>query len=336
MAEILVVGGGSWGTAFAHYLTTLGRPVRLWVREEEVIASIRRCRENRIFLPGIQLNQDLVPVADLAVEAARSDILILAVPSKFMRAVMTGLVKAAVRRPVFVNLSKGFEADSLKTISQVAQEVFGIGILDRWVTLSGPSFARELASLHPTAIVGASPSAALLKRIQKDFSSTVLRIYRSDDLTGVEVGGAVKNVMAIAAGMSNGLGYGTNTTASLVTRASVEIMRLGVALKGKTETFWGLAGIGDLMLTCFGSLSRNFQLGRQIALGKSLAEVENSSPMVAEGIETAKAVKKIADRMKIEMPISQQVHQVLFNAKSPRAALADLMARSLKVEWNSN
>jgi glycerol-3-phosphate dehydrogenase (NAD(P)+) len=336
MDNILVVGGGSWGTAFADYLARLGKNVKLWVLEKEVIQSILAKRENTVFLPGIQLSANLHPVTDLEGEADKADILILAVPSKFIRAAMLRIKKVLPTGQTLVNLSKGFEFDSLKTISEVAKEVFGPEIAARWITVSGPSFARELAFQHPTAVVAASANETLLKDIQNSFSSTGLRIYRTDDLKGLEVAGAVKNVMAIAAGMINGLGFGTNTTAALVTRANMEISRLGIKLGARAETFWGLGGVGDLMLTCFGSLSRNFQLGRKIALGSSLDAAEKSTPMVAEGVETTKAVNQIARAMAIDMPISQGVYQVLFTGQDARKAISELMQRSLKNEWNIN
>ena len=334
MDNILVIGGGSWGTAFADYLARLGKQVRIWVRESEVRESINSARENRVFLPGIELAKNLEACDDLESEAGRADVLVLAVPSKFIRSVMQRLQAGRREGHILVNLSKGFESDSLKTISEVASEVFGPGVSRQWLTLSGPSFARELASRHPTAVVAASGNDVLLERLQSRFSSGILRIYRSGDLRGLEVAGALKNVMAIASGMINGLGYGFNTTASLVTRANMEISRLGVRLGAKPETFWGLGGIGDLMLTCFGSLSRNFQLGRRIALGESLAAAEKATPMVAEGVETTKAVQQLAGRLGIEMPISQEVHRVLFAGKDARGAVTDLMTRSLKDEWN--
>lgn len=332
----MVIGGGSWGTAFADYLARQEKKVRIWVREKEVIAAINSGRENKVFLPGIELAENLQACADLESEAVRADVLVLAVPSKFIRAVMLSLKPVLSDGHVLVNLSKGFESDSLKTISQVAAEVFTAGISRQWLTLSGPSFAGELAKRHPTAVVAASDNEVLLERMQSSFSSATLRIYRSGDLRGLEVAGALKNVMAIASGMINGLGYGFNTTASMVTRANMEISRLGIRLGAKAETFWGLGGIGDLMLTCFGSLSRNFQLGRKIALGESLATVEKSTPMVAEGVETTKAVHELSGKLDIDMPISREVHQVLFAGKDVRQAVSDLMKRSLKSEWNSN
>jgi glycerol-3-phosphate dehydrogenase (NAD(P)+) len=336
MDNILVVGAGSWGTAFADYLARLGKKVRLWGWEKEVVESIRTRRENTVFLPGIELAANLHPVTDLEGEAAEAAVLVFAVPSKFIRAVMRRIQSVRPAGQTLVSLSKGFESDSLKTISEVAGEVFGPELAPRWITVSGPSFARELAGQHPTAVVAASTNEILLKKIQSSFSSKVLRIYRTDDLKGLEVAGSVKNVMAIASGMVSGLEYGCNTTAALVTRANMEISRLGLKLGARPETFWGLGGIGDLMLTCFGTLSRNFQLGRKIALGESLAAAEKSTPMVAEGVETTKAVHTLAQALAIDMPISRSVYQVLFAGQDVRKAIIDLMQRSLKSEWNIN
>jgi glycerol-3-phosphate dehydrogenase (NAD(P)+) len=337
--NILVVGGGSWGTAFANYLAVTADPekrsVTIWVREKEIIAAILANRENPVFLPHITLSPRLLPAAELKKEAEAADTIIFAVPSKFIRHSFAEL-KGIVEHKRVVNLSKGFEATSLKSISQLATEVLGPGILDQWTTVSGPSFARELAANHPTVVVACSPNPELVKHVQEDFSSDVLRIYRSDDLVGIEVTGSVKNIMAIASGIISGCGYGYNTTASLVTRASMEIMRFGLKLGARQETFWGLAGIGDLMLTCFGHLSRNFQLGQRIARGETLSQIETSSAMVAEGVETTKAVEQLAQQMNIEMPITHQVYQILFNNKSPQVALKELMKRRLKPEWNIN
>ncbi len=336
MNSILVIGGGSWGTAFADYLARRGEDVRLWAREEEVLAAIRTDRENRVFLPGVKLSPQLGVGADLEVEAGRAAILVLAVPSKYMRPVLRRLQALLRGDHALLCLSKGFESDSLRTMSQVAAEVFGPGVLRQWLTLSGPSFARELAQGHPTAVAAAAENEELLGRVQESFSSPTLRVYRSDDLRGLEVAGSLKNVMAIASGMISGLGYGFNTTASMVTRANMEISRLGVRLGARPETFWGLAGIGDLMLTCFGSLSRNFQLGRRIALGESLEAVERSTPMVAEGVETTKAIRRLAENLAIEMPIAREVHRVLFEGKSVGEAVGELMTRSLKREWTTS
>jgi len=329
--KILVVGGGSWGTAVANYLAVIGKNVRIWLREADVIESIRERRENHIFLPGIELSPNLVPVSDLLPEAENADTIVTAVPSKFIRHTFEAL-RGIIERKDVVNLSKGFESTSLKTISQLAVEVLGPGILDRWITISGPSFARELAQSHPTVVVAGAKNENILKDVQEDFSSDFFRVYRTDDLIGIEVAGSIKNVMAIASGIVRGCNFGYNTTASLVTRASVEISRFGVNLGAKPETFWGLAGIGDLMLTCFGTLSRNFQLGERIARGESLEEIEKSSAMIAEGVETTLAIKKLSDKLGVELPISAQVYEILFNKKDPLIALKELMKRSLKPE----
>jgi len=333
--KILVIGGGSWGTAFANYLASDApfETIKIWMLEKDIIEAIHTSHENPTFLPGFKLAPNLIPVANLEEEAQKADVIVFAVPSKFSRKIFEKLRGIIEHKPL-VNLSKGFEASSLKTLSQLAVEVMGEDILWRWVTISGPSFARELAARHPTVVVASSRNPNILERVQKGFSSDSLRIYRTDDLTGIEVAGSIKNVIAIASGIINGCGYGYNTTASLVTRATVEISRFGLKMGARAETFWGLAGIGDLMLTCFGSLSRNFQLGQRIAKGESLEQIETSSAMVAEGVETTKAIKQLSNKLQIEMPISNEIYQILFQGKSPILALKELMKRSLKIEWN--
>ncbi len=336
MDKILVIGGGSWGTAFANYLAASKKQtVKIWMREPEVFESIRTSHENSLFLRGFTLSPHLVPVTDLKTEAEAADILLTAVPSKFIRYTFEEL-KGIIEHKMVVNLSKGFESTSLKTISQLAVEILGDRILQNWVTISGPSFARELAADHPTVVVACSGNQEILKRIQTNFSSDILRIYRTDDLMGIEVAGSMKNVMAIASGIVKGTGFGYNTTASLVTRASMEISRFGIKMGARPETFWGLAGIGDLMLTCFGPLSRNFQLGERIARGETLEQIENSTRTIAEGVETTKAIKQLSGQLGIEMPISHEVYEILFNDKVPIEALKGLMKRSLKIEWNIN
>jgi len=335
MSKILTIGGGSWGTAFSNYLTRNVPEIKIWIREEDVIKTIIENGENELFLPGIKLSKGLIPVSDLKKNVSGSDIIILAVPSKFMRLVLEG-IKNEIEGKTIVNLSKGFESNSLKTISQVASDVLGESILEKWVTISGPSFAKELALNHPTAVSAVSKNGEVTKIIQEMFSSDILRIYKSDDLRGVEVAGSMKNVMAIASGIISGLGFGYNSVASMITRAIMEITRFGLKMGAEQTTFWGLAGIGDLMLTSFGPLSRNFQLGVKIAEGQSLEEIENSSKMVVEGVETTKAIKKLSKKIGIEMPISEKVYEILFEGKQPLIAIKELMRRSLKSEWDIN
>lgn len=335
MDKILVIGGGSWGTAFANYLTIKYKEIRIWVREKEIVDTIKLKRENTAFLPGIKVSETLIPAVNLKLEAENADIIIFAVPSKFIKSIFTEL-KGIVEKKIFVNLSKGFEAKSLKTVSQLAVEVYGPDIINNWITISGPSFARELAQKHPTAVVAGSKNEDISQKIQRNFSSDILRIYRTDDLIGIEIGGSIKNTIAIASGIIKGSGFDFNTTASLVTRASMEISRFGVKFGARQETFWGLAGIGDLMLTCFGPLSRNFQLGIRIAKGETLEEIERTSKMIAEGVETTRAIRTLSKKLKIDMPISSKVYDVLFRKKKPKRAMKELMKRSLKPEWNSN
>ncbi len=316
----------------ANHLALCGHQVVLWAYEPEVSLYMNRHHENQLFLPGIRLCEQLRASSDLSEALNCSEIIFLAIPSKHYRSILTLCRDQLAAKPL-VNLSKGFEADTLLTISQIAGDVIGPDCLKRWVTLSGPSFARELAKGHPTAIVAASENETLSAEIQQAFSSDSLRIYSSSDLRGIEIGGSLKNVMAIASGIVHGCGYGYNTTATLVTRASVEISRFGQKLGANIETFWGLAGIGDLMLTCFGPLSRNFQLGEQIAKGAQLDDVISRSRTIVEGVETTRAVWTLSRQHKIDMPITEQVYEILFNNRPPHEALKNLMKRSLKTEW---
>jgi len=334
--KILIIGGGSWGTSFANYLSLIFDQVRIWVRENDILKNINKNHENHIFLKGIKLNKNLVAVNNLEEEVENSQIMVFAVPSKFIRHVFIKIKKIINNEHIIVNLSKGIESDSLLTVSNIAKDIFGFDVLGQWITFSGPSFARELALKNPTAIVSASLNNNILKDIQDLFSTEILRIYTTNDLIGVEIGGSLKNIIAIASGMIRGLGFGYNSTASLVTRSIVEISKLGIKMGAKPETFWGLAGIGDLMLTCFGPLSRNFQLGEKIAKGESLEKIQASTPMIAEGVETTKAVMKLSKKLGLEMPITENVYNVLFNNKKPEQALKSLMKRSLKREWDIN
>jgi len=330
--KVLVVGAGSWGTAFGQYLTSCFHQVKIWVREASVYRSIQKDHLNREFLPGHPLSPRLVPVTDLSSSVGESDILLLAVPSKFMRSTLGQISPAGLEKKIIVNLSKGFESGTNLPISRIAAQTWGEKILDQWITLSGPSFAAELAAGAPTAVVIASSRRTLTEKIQRCFSSATLRIYLSSDLKGVEIGGSLKNTIAIAAGMVRGLGFGYNTTATLVTRGIVEISRFGQKMGAAPETFWGLAGIGDLMLTSFGSLSRNFQLGEKLGRGLGLQKILAGARTVAEGIETTRAIHQLSGKLSIDMPITRQVYEILFEGKSPEKAIGQLMTRKLKSE----
>lgn len=330
-AKVAVLGAGAWGTAVANHIAQCGHQVLMWAFEPEVSQYINRYHENQLFLPGVPLCERLQVSSDIGEVLAGGETVFLAIPSKHYRKILNQCRESLDTKPL-VNLSKGFESDTLLTISQIAVDVLGPDCLQRWVTLSGPSFARELAMGHPTAIVAASRNENLSAEIQQTFSSDSLRIYRSTDLRGIEIGGSLKNVMAIASGIVHGCGFGYNTTATLVTRASVEISRFGLKMGASMETFWGLAGIGDLMLTCFGPLSRNFQLGEKIARGARLEDVVSQSRNIIEGVETTRAAWSMSRQYQIDMPITEQVYEILFNGRPPQEALKNLMKRSLKPE----
>jgi len=328
---LVVVGGGSWGTALAIHATRRGGEVRLWVHDPLLAESIRAGRENRSYLPGHRIPANLTIDADLARCVAGAGVVVLAVPSHHLRGVVRSLTPQLDRDTDVLVGTKGIEADSLLRMSEVVHEESGIP--DRHLAvLSGPSFAAEVAAGHPTAIVVAASDAGAGERMQRALSHSNLRLYRNPDVIGVEIGGALKNVVAIAAGILEGLDYGSNTAAALLTRGLHEITRLAVALGGQRETLAGLAGMGDLVLTCGGRLSRNRQVGVALGRGESLAAILARMKMVAEGVRTSGAAVDLAQRVGVEMPIAERVAAVLFRELAPRDAIADLLARELKDE----
>ncbi len=326
--SINVIGGGSWGTAITHLLANKGYPVTLWVHEPELVRQIESQRQNPDFLPGITLPQNVHVTSDLA-GLPPSPIFVMAVPSQYMRQVARRMKDQVDRDTILVCLSKGIEKDSLKYMSQVlTEELAGrIGIL------SGPSFAKEVAQQLPTAVVAASREPDTSLQIQQIFNTDYFRVYTNSDIIGIQIGGSLKNVIAIAAGISDGLGFGLNTRATLITRGLAEITRLGVAMGASPRTFAGLAGMGDLVLTCTGALSRNRTVGLQIGQGKTLSEILNQMKMVAEGVDTAESAVGLARRYQVEMPIAWQTYKVLFEGLSPRQAVQNLMSRELKDEF---
>lgn len=328
-----VIGGGSWGSAFSIYLGRLEIETRLWIREEDVYEETKKRRENRSFLPGFTFPSNVSFFNDMKKALDSSEIIFIAVPSQFCRRVYEQLAPNLSSDHIIVSLTKGIEEDTLKRMSTVMEEVFSPNFNPRIAVLSGPSFAREVIEGHPTAVVTASKDAHIAQKVQYFISSLTFRTYTSEDVTGVELAGAFKNVIAIAAGISDALQFGSNSIAALVTRGIAEMTRLGMKLGAKMETFSGLAGIGDLVLTCTGKLSRNHFVGYELGKGKSLTEIVSSMNMIAEGVSTTLSVHKLAETENVEMPICEQIYYVLYRNKDPREALQDLMSRKLKDEY---
>jgi glycerol-3-phosphate dehydrogenase (NAD(P)+) len=327
-----VIGGGSWGSAFARYLGTIGLPTRLWIREEDIYQEALRSGENAAFLPGFAFPAAVGFSNDLREAVSFADVVFFAVPSQFCRTVY-GKAKAVLRKDqIVVSLTKGFDKRTLMRMSQVMEEVFRPHVRPRLAVLSGPSFAREVAAGFPTALVVASRDQATARDVQHLISSPTIRAYTSSDVTGVEVAGALKNVIAIAAGIADSLKFGLNSRAALITRGLVEITNLGISLGARKETFSGLAGIGDLVLTCTGELSRNHRVGHELGKGRTLADILAGMKMVAEGVHTTQAARRISRALGVEMPISEQIYQVLYRGKPPKKAVTELMSRALKAE----
>jgi len=328
-----VIGGGNWGSAFAYLLGEQNIETQLWIREKDIYEQTRRYRENRTFLPGIIFPSEVSFFYELKEAVNNADIIFIAVPSQFCRSIYTKLSPFLSSREIIVSLTKGIEENTLKRMSEIIEEIIPRQSPSRIAVISGPSFAREVAESHPTAVVIASEDLDLAKKIQHFISSPFFRVYTSDDVIGVEISGALKNVIAIASGMSEGLQFGSNSMAALVTRGITEITRLGLKLGARMETFLGLAGIGDLVLTCTGKLSRNRFVGYELGKGKSLESIVSNMKMIAEGIATTLSGYQLAERENVEMPICEQVYQVLYKSKDPRQAFQDLMSRKLKEEY---
>jgi len=327
-----VIGGGSWGSAFARYTGSIGLPTRLWIREDDIYREALRTRENATFLPGFKFPETVEFSDDLRETAASAEVVFIAVPSQFCRAAYARIAPVLRKGQVLVSLTKGFDKRTLMRMSQVMEEVFRPHVLPHLAVVSGPSFAREVASGYPTALVAASRDQGVARDVQHLISSPTLRAYTSSDVTGVEVAGALKNVVAIAAGIIDALAFGLNSRAALISRGLVEITAVGVALGARKETFSGLAGVGDLVLTCTGELSRNHRVGQELGKGRRLGEILAGMRMVAEGVHTTVAARRLARALGVEMPISEQIYQVLYRNKPVRKAVADLMTRALKAE----
>ena len=334
MNNITVLGAGSWGTSLATVLADNGFEVKLWVYEKDLAEQIRLIYENKTYLPGILLSEKIIPLTSLEDACKGARIIVSVIPSQYVRNILNQAKDFIEPGTIFVSASKGIENITLLTMSKVFYQIFAERNDIKFTTLGGPTFAVEVGKKFPTVTVLATEDHVIGTYVQRILSNKYFRVYTNDDLIGVELGGAIKNVMAIAAGITTGLECGHNTSAALITRGIAEMSRLGIAMGAKLLTFAGLAGIGDLVLTCTGSLSRNRSVGIKIAKGMKLNEILKDMKMVAEGIKNAESVVGLAKKYNVEMPICEQVYEVLFNSKEPRQAISDLMGRDLKKEFH--
>lgn len=336
MANICVLGAGSWGTALAALLAKNGHQVALWGRIEDGVELIAAEGENRRYLPGIKIPPGVTPIADLARAVQDSQGVILSIPSQALRSVLQQASEYIGSQTVIVNTAKGLEISTGFRMSQVTEAVLGEGIRARYAVLSGPSHAEEVALELPTAVTVAACRHEVAVQVQDLFMSPTFRVYTNPDIAGVELGGTLKNVIALATGVAYGLGYGDNTMAALLTRGLAEIVRMGQALGGNPRTFSGLSGIGDLVVTCGSRHSRNRRAGELIGQGLNLEEALEKVGMVVEGAYTCKIVHKMAEDMGIDMPITRACYQVLYQERDPQEAVCGLMQRQKKHEMEES
>jgi glycerol-3-phosphate dehydrogenase (NAD(P)+) len=332
MAHLAVIGGGSWGTALALVLSARFEQVTLWVHEPDLAERMQETGENDVYLPGFSLPRHVECTPDHALAVDGADVVIGVTPSHHLRGVFTQLLPHLEASMLFVTATKGIENDTLLRMSEVMRQVIRTRFEPDIAVLSGPTFAREIAAGEPAAVVIASEQPQLARAIQSLCSGPSFRLYTNSDPTGVELGAALKNVIAIGAGICHGLGLGNNTTAALVTRGLAEITRLAISMGAEPRTLAGLAGLGDLVLTCTGDLSRNRTVGIELAKGSRIEQITKSMRAVAEGVETTRAARELAVRHSVEMPIVQQMYQILYGGKNPRDGVRELMDRSLTAE----
>jgi glycerol-3-phosphate dehydrogenase (NAD(P)+) len=330
--KIGVIGAGSWGTTLADLLAKKGHDVTLWAYEPELVAEMAGTGKNSLFLPDITLSPRLRYTNSLEEAVAGMDIVLFVAPSQVVRGIIAAVLPFISAEAVIVSASKGIETDTLKTVSQIYEELLPPELYRRFAVLSGPSFAREVAQEMPTAVVAAAAGPAIAERVQQAFTTSFFRVYTNSDVVGVELGGAIKNVIAIAAGITDGLGFGHNTRAALITRGLAEMTRMGLAMGAQPGTFAGLAGMGDLVLTCTGDLSRNRTVGVKIGQGMRPADILAEMRMVAEGVKTTQSAWNLACRLGVYMPITEQVYRVINEDKPARDVVVELMTRDLKAE----
>jgi glycerol-3-phosphate dehydrogenase (NAD(P)+) len=335
ITSIAVIGAGAWGTALAKLLAEKGLTVRLWAYEQEVARSINSSHENPVFLKGVSLPSALTATSSLPDVVEGCEALLFVTPSHVARTVLTRLAPCLSRAVPLISATKGLEEDTGKLMTQVMEEILPQSMHQSLLVLSGPSFAGELSAGRPTAVCLAGSDDRLVRRFQQTLMTPTFRVYADLDVIGVQLGGALKNVIALAAGIVDGLELGLNARAALVTRGLAEIVRLGAAMGADPRTFYGLSGVGDLVLTCTGALSRNHTVGMRIGKGEPLELVLGTMHAVAEGVRTARAALQLARRHGVEMPITQEINAVLFEGKSCRKAVSDLMERDAKMEKSS-
>jgi glycerol-3-phosphate dehydrogenase (NAD(P)+) len=330
--KFAILGGGGWGTALSIVLSSKGMGVKVWEYDSEQCERVKKSGENEKFLPGVTIPSTVAFTSDIWDAIQGREVLVFAVPSHTLRGVARSLAKLELSCSLVVSGTKGIEDDSLMRMSEVLADELPPSVADKIIVLAGPSHAEEVSRMCPTALVAASANLALAKQVQQLFSTNYFRVYSNEDVTGVELSVSVKNVIAIAAGICDGIGYGDNTKAALITRGLAEITRLGVALGARRETFFGLAGVGDLVVTCLSRHSRNRHVGEQVGKGRTLESVLSEMAMVAEGVRTTRSALHLSRRHEVEMPITEQVYAVLFEGKDPHFAMDELMSRELKSE----
>lgn len=331
MEKIGVIGAGSWGTALSHILSEKGYEVDLWVFENDLCRIIKEKRENSFFLPGIRLSDKINPSNDIDPVVRNKSIIVMVLPTHAIRKVLATFQHLLRPGCLIINASKGIENETLYTIDRILNEV--ITVPSSIATISGPTFASEIARHCPSALVAASNDLSTAQRVQEIFSTETIKVFTSTDLLGVELGGALKNIIAIATGISDGLSLGYNARAALITRGLVEIKRIGTAMGARAETFSGLSGMGDLVLTCTGDLSRNRSVGIKLAQGYKIKEVIDGMKMVAEGIYTVKSAYNLKRKLDIQTSIMDETYRVIYEEKPPKQALADLMKVEISTEF---
>lgn len=328
--NISIIGDGGWGTTLAILLSGKGHDVTLWGAFPEYVEMVKAKRVNAKFLPGVKIPYEVSVTSSLNEAVEGKEMIVLAVPSQHMRSVLTRLTPYKLSGKIFVSVTKGIENKTLKRMSEIAHELLGQSI--ELCILSGPSIAHEVVQGSPTTLVASSGNLALAKEVQEIFITDRFRVYTNSDVIGVELAGSLKNIIAIAAGISDSLGFGTNAKAALLTRGLIEIARLGVVMGAKKDTFYGLSGLGDLTTTCISKYSRNHHFGEEIGKGRSLKEVLKETEMVVEGVATTESAYELAKRHKVEMPIIGEIYKVLYENKDPERGVHDLMTRSPREE----